>query len=149
MHITEIRVQLLPRPIDKLCAFVRLTVEDALVVRDIKVIEGAAGRFVAMPSRKLLERCAACGGKNPVRSRFCATCGVRVAPTARAPEGARRYADVCHPINQAARASLEATVLEAYQAELARSLEPGYRPTQLDEFDYDDCALHAHDGAGR
>ncbi|MEZ6013936.1 MAG: SpoVG family protein [Planctomycetota bacterium] len=161
MRITEIRVQILSRPTsadgnheggasppkapaaspsdtradDKLRAFVRITVDDALVVRDIKVIEGPHGPFVAMPSRRLMERCPACSGRNPLGARFCASCGAPVRPRAGAPLGARRYADVCHPVNQAARAELEAVVLGEYWAERERSEQPGYQVTVLDEVD--------------
>ncbi len=34
------------------------------VIRDLKIIEGAKGFFVAMPSRKLTDRCGHCGTKN-------------------------------------------------------------------------------------
>ena len=51
MKLTEIRVKLLPRQTDKLRGFASITIDDCLVVRDIKVIEGGRGLFVAMPSR--------------------------------------------------------------------------------------------------
>ena len=56
MHITEIRIKLLSNQRDKLRAFASLTIDNCLVVRDIKIIEGGHGLFVAMPSRKLCDR---------------------------------------------------------------------------------------------
>ncbi len=50
MEITEIRITL--RDDDKLRAFASITLEDSLVIRGLKVIEGANGMFVAMPSRQ-------------------------------------------------------------------------------------------------
>jgi stage V sporulation protein G len=47
--ITEIRIS--TRHEDKLKAFVSITLNNALVVRGIKVIEGRERLFVAMPSR--------------------------------------------------------------------------------------------------
>ncbi len=51
MEITEITVTL--RNEEKLKAFVNVTFDDQFVVRGMKVIKGANGYFVSMPSRKL------------------------------------------------------------------------------------------------
>jgi stage V sporulation protein G len=50
MEITEVVV----RPIEdeKLRAYVSLTIENALVIKDIKIVEGKNGLFVSMPSRR-------------------------------------------------------------------------------------------------
>ncbi|MHB8078610.1 MAG: septation regulator SpoVG [Candidatus Krumholzibacteriia bacterium] len=50
MEITEIRVTL--RDDDKLRGFASITLDDCFVIRGLKVIAGANGIFVAMPSRK-------------------------------------------------------------------------------------------------
>ncbi|MBN2171895.1 MAG: septation regulator SpoVG [Candidatus Krumholzibacteriota bacterium] len=50
MEITEVRISL--RNDDKLKAFASITFDDCFVVRGLKIIEGANGTFVAMPSRK-------------------------------------------------------------------------------------------------
>jgi stage V sporulation protein G len=47
--ITEVRIAL--RNEDRLKAFVSVTLNQALVIRGIKIIEGRARHFVAMPSR--------------------------------------------------------------------------------------------------
>ena len=51
MEITEITVSI--RDEDKLKAFVNVTFENCFVVRGMKVIKGATGYFVSMPSRKM------------------------------------------------------------------------------------------------
>jgi stage V sporulation protein G len=51
MEITEITVSL--RDEDKLKAFVNVTFDDCFVVRGMKVIKGATGYFVSMPSRRM------------------------------------------------------------------------------------------------
>jgi len=51
MEITEITVSV--REEDKLKAFVNVTFDDCFVVRGMKVIKGATGYFVSMPSRKM------------------------------------------------------------------------------------------------
>ena len=52
MEITDIRI----RKIDgtgKMKAIVSVTFDDALVIHDVKVVEGDKGLFVAMPSKKM------------------------------------------------------------------------------------------------
>jgi stage V sporulation protein G len=51
MEITEITITL--RDEDKLKAFVNVTFDNCFVVRGMKVIKGATGYFVSMPSRKM------------------------------------------------------------------------------------------------
>ncbi len=50
MEITEVRV--FPVSEEKLKAYVTITFDDCFVVRDLKVIHGNNGLFVAMPSKK-------------------------------------------------------------------------------------------------
>lgn len=51
MEITEIRVHL--RNEDKLKAFATVTFDNCFVVRNMKIIEGAKGLILCMPSRKM------------------------------------------------------------------------------------------------
>ena len=50
MEITEVKV--FPVNEDRLKAYVSITIDDSFVVRDLKIIEGTNGLFVAMPSKK-------------------------------------------------------------------------------------------------
>jgi len=50
MKITEVKV--FPVNEDRLKAYVSITIENSFVVRDLKVIQGTGGLFVAMPSKK-------------------------------------------------------------------------------------------------
>lgn len=50
MEISEIRITL--RDDNKLKGFASITLENAFVIRGLKIIEGATGLFIAMPSRK-------------------------------------------------------------------------------------------------
>ncbi len=50
MEITDIKVH--PVNEDKLKAYVTIVMDDCFVVRDIKIIDGTTGLFVAMPSKK-------------------------------------------------------------------------------------------------
>ncbi|HEY3347157.1 MAG TPA: septation regulator SpoVG [Nitrospirota bacterium] len=50
MDVTEVKV--FPVSEDKLKAYVTITLDNSFVVRDLKIIEGKTGHFVAMPSKK-------------------------------------------------------------------------------------------------
>jgi stage V sporulation protein G len=50
MEITEVKV--FPVNEDRLKAYVSITIDNAFVIRDLKIIEGTSGLFVAMPSKK-------------------------------------------------------------------------------------------------
>jgi stage V sporulation protein G len=50
MNITEIKV--FPVDEDRLKAYVTIIIDGCFVVRDLKVIRGTNGMFVAMPSKK-------------------------------------------------------------------------------------------------
>ena len=51
MQITDVRVRKITKE-GKMIAIVSITLDDELVVHDIKVIEGDKGLFIAMPSKK-------------------------------------------------------------------------------------------------
>ena len=50
MKITEVRV--FPVSEERLKAYATITFDDCFVVRDLKIIHGNTGLFVAMPSKK-------------------------------------------------------------------------------------------------
>jgi stage V sporulation protein G len=141
MDITEIRVKLILNPRDKLRGFASVTIDDSLVIRDIKIIEGGKGLFVAMPSRKLHDRCPSCGTKNHVRARYCNECGTRLRSDRSQIDDRGRprlYADIAHPIHQEARDRVQGAILEEYHRELERSKQEGYVSQSFDDLDYED-----------
>ncbi len=126
MEITEVRVFLKDSPDKKLKAYVTVTFDNAFVVRNIKVIEGTSGLFIAMPSRKIKQACPKCGFKNELRSKYCNQCaaGLPLAPrptTPGASTGAQlEHRDIAHPITQPFREYLQKRILEAYEQEKAK-----------------------------
>ena len=52
MKITDIRIRLVNKEDAKLKAVASLTIEDSIVIHDIKIIDGREGLFISMPSRK-------------------------------------------------------------------------------------------------
>lgn len=138
MRITEVRIKLTEDPRSKLKAYCSVTFDDEFVVRDLKVVEGVRGPFVAMPSRKLSDRCARCGAKNNLQANYCQNCGVRLSVD-RAPRDesgrSRLHADLAHPINAACRDALHRAVIAAFTEEVERSKLAGYVPPTFDDLD--------------
>lgn len=125
MNITEVRVKLTEAKKNRLQAFCSITIDNDIVIRDLKIIEGYKGSFVAMPSRKLTDKCPKCGCKNHLRARFCNDCGYKL-DDKRAAGGDpgkkfKLYADTVHPINSTCRDEIEKKVLAAYQEEVEKS----------------------------
>ena len=141
MTITEVRIKLCEQNSERLLAFCSVTFDNAFVVRDLKIIDGTKGVFVAMPSRKLTDRCG-CGCKNHLRARFCNNCGSRLdeSRALRDPEGrAKLHADIAHPIHAGARESVQQAVVRSYHDEREKAKLPGYicRYDDVDGGDYD------------
>lgn len=138
MEITEVRIKLMEDSDDRLQAFCSVTFDDAFVVRDLKIIEGTNGPFVAMPSRKLTAHCPQCGCKNHLRASFCNQCGLRLSAerASRDAEGrAKLYADIAHPINSACREMIQSRVITEYRSELEASKQPGYVSRYDDDYE--------------
>lgn len=129
MEITEVRVFLKDSPDKKLKAYATVTFDNAFVVRNIKVIEGTGGLFIAMPSRKLKTQCPKCGFRNEVKSKYCNQCGAQL-PAVLRPVSAEQHEgstdaqsehrDIAHPITQTFRDYLQKKVLEAFETEKAK-----------------------------
>ena len=107
MEITEVRIFPKEGLNNKLRAYATITIDNAFVVRNIKVIEGRENLFVAMPSRKMKESCPKCNHKNEVRSKFCNECGSNIpnkviestAPNAQHDARQSEHKDIAHPIS--------------------------------------------------
>jgi stage V sporulation protein G len=139
MDISEVRVKMVANQDDRLKAFCSMTLDNEFVIRDIKIIEGTGGLFVAMPSRKMSDHCSKCGGKNHLRAKFCSNCGGRLSENRIKPDVHGRmklHADIAHPINAQCRKKIQETIIHAFDEELERSKQPGYQPIDLDEPDY-------------
>ena len=134
MEITEVRIFLRDNPATKLRAYATITFDNAFVVRNIKVIEGNKGLFVAMPSRRIEEPCPKCGAKNSLRSKYCNQCGGQLPQresttslestdtslAGEKPAHRSEHRDIAHPINMETREYIQKKILEAYEAEKAQ-----------------------------
>jgi len=164
MELTEVRINLCGEHGSRLKAFCSLTFDNTFVIRDVKLIDGNDGLFLAMPSRKLCDHCPSCKEKNHLRARYCNNCGRRLNESrylqyrngngncngnshgnghahgnSHGGHGSRLklHADIAHPINAECRQEIERRVLDAYDRELERSRQPGYVPPSLDGEDFE------------
>jgi len=130
VKITEVRIFKKDDSNKKLRAFVTITIDDAFVVRDIKVIEGSKGLFVAMPSRRMKDSCPSCGHRNELGSKFCNQCGANIeGVTSKSPQSDdtegrnNQHKDIAHPISLDCREYIQKTVLEAFEKDKGRPAE--------------------------
>jgi len=139
VEITEVRIKLMEEPGERLKAFCSITFDNCFVVRDLKIIDGSNGPFVAMPSRKLTTHCPGCGMKNHLRAQYCNQCGKRLSDS-RAPKDAdgraKLYADIAHPINSFCREMIQDVVINEFYEEIERAKQPGY-VSRYDDFDFE------------
>jgi len=138
ISISEVRIKLVASNAERLLAFCSITIDDGFCVRDLKVIEGSNGVFVAMPSRRITDRCHSCGHKNDLLSRYCSDCGhaLRLGRASRDAHGKLKlYSDVAHPCCQKARDVITTAVLNELSAERERSKAPGYVNTYDDPYE--------------
>ncbi|MFH1459812.1 MAG: septation protein SpoVG family protein [Candidatus Omnitrophota bacterium] len=127
MEVTEVRVFLRNKDSNKkLKAYVTVTFDNCFVVRDVKVIEGSKGLFVAMPSAKMKTTCPQCGHRNVIRSKYCNQCAVGleqqpVKPVINTDENRQtEHKDIAHPITPECREYIQKKVLEAYEQEMGK-----------------------------
>ncbi len=140
MEISEVRVKMVANKDDRLKAFCSMTLDNAFVIRDVKIIEGTGGLFVAMPSRKMSDHCEKCGGKNHLRAKYCNNCGTSLSENRARQDAKGRiklHADIAHPINAQCRKDIQETIVAAFEEELERSESPDYKPVDLDDYEYE------------
>lgn len=147
MDITEVRIKLMfADQEERLLGFCSVTFDHAFVVRDLKIIRGGTGPFVAMPSRKLMDRCQSCSYKNPLRAAYCNHCGTALDDdrSYKQPNGkAKLYTDIAHPINSTCRDLIQEVVLIAYEKEVLLAEQHDY---ECRYEDYGENDSHSENG---
>ena len=150
MEITEVRVALRESPEKRLKAYATLTFDHCFVVRNIKIIEGKNGLFVAMPSHKPKVACGRCHFKNDLGGRFCSQCGGAISRPLEHPAAgphttslgvgagtesteSQAHRDIAHPITVECRQYLQQKVLAAYEAERAKGSHSTSGSVDVDE----------------
>jgi len=124
MEITEIRIFPKEGQDKKLKAYTTVTFDNAFVVRNVKVIQGSNGLFIAMPSRKMKNSCPKCNFKNEIGSKFCNQCGAGLPAgdeNKTAADAKLEHRDIAHPITQEFREYLQTKILEAFKTEVGEA----------------------------
>jgi stage V sporulation protein G len=150
VEITEVRIKLMEGSSDRLRGFCSVTFDDSFVVRDLKIIQGNNGPFVAMPSRKLTANCSQCRTKNHLRANYCNHCGEKLKSGGIATDSSGRaklYADIAHPVNAECREMIQNRVVDELNQELELSTQPGYKSRYDEDFDDDSDFLDEINGS--
>ena len=100
MQVTDVKVKIMHSE-GNLKAYASVTFDDEFVVKDIKVIDGKNGLFIAMPSKPLKNR------RNE-----------EVAEEEYSEDRRNLHKDIAHPINAAAREKIQTAILAKYEEEL-------------------------------
>ncbi|MHC4841928.1 MAG: SpoVG family protein [Planctomycetota bacterium] len=127
MKVTEVRVKLAAEDDDKLLGYCSITLNDSFVIKDLKIIQGDNAPFIAMPSRKITDKCSKCGYKNHLRAKFCNECGNKQNPNRAEMDDrgrAKLHFDLVHPIRSDVRDYVHEAIIEAYQQERDRTRGP-------------------------
>ncbi len=131
MKITEVRIKLATEDNPnngRIRAYCSVILDDGFAIHDIKLIDGHKGLFLAMPARKVLDRCPECREKNPVLAKYCNDCGVRLQDNRAAiqPNGHPRiFMDLASPTTPSVRDYFSRTVIDAYHAKIGRAQTVG------------------------
>lgn len=135
MEISDVQIKLIGNGDERLKASCTIAIDGDFVIRDVKIIEGTNGLFVAMPSRKLTDHCPKCRSKNHLRARYCNNCGAQLDDGRWMQKGGatQLHAEIAHPINSDCREKMHNRVIAAYEAELARHGDEG--GTIADDYD--------------
>ncbi|MGB0717487.1 MAG: SpoVG family protein [Phycisphaerae bacterium] len=119
MEITDVRIKPISDSSERLKAVCTITFDDVFVVRDIKIVDGVNGMFVAMPSRKVSVSCPSCGHKNAIRARYCNECGTRLPSQEASSQDddgrSKMHRDIAHPITSEFRSMIQSTVIERFE----------------------------------
>ena len=144
MEITEVRVAVRESQSQfrsgtgekRLKAYATVTFDNCFVVRNIKIIDGKNGLFVAMPSRKPKLTCGRCAFKGEMGQRFCPQCGAHMPRPMALTEGefgeSASHRDIAHPITAEFRQYVQQKILDTYEAERAKDQGAPVRRAEMD-----------------
>ena len=121
MKITAVDILIAQvRSDSKLRAYCNLIIDFDFAAKEFRVVEPEPGKLIlSMPSRKRTASCPACRTYNPLRARYCNSCGDELVFTEPrdGPGGSPYHEDLFHPIHSTARRWMEDAILGVYRAE--------------------------------
>lgn len=110
LEITEVIVE--PTPAGKVVAYCSITLNGALAIRNIRLIDVGAGAFMAMPNQRARVACPTCSGPTAIGLPYCGRCG---APVPEAPPECPVHHDTCFPVSAEARRFIQDAVMAEYR----------------------------------
>jgi stage V sporulation protein G len=136
LPITEVRMEVINAESDpdsfEVAAYCSVTIADAFVIRDVRLMHARGKLGVSMPARKIADHCPSCSTKNHLRANFCNRCGAKLDPFRNPPRYHRDteittrdglHADIAHPINQGMRDTINQAVIAAFHHEIGQTQE--------------------------
>ena len=93
---------------ERVLAYVSIVIDEAFVVRDLRLIRANDKLFLAMPNREVTRPCRRCAAACGASHRFCNACGAQLEP-----QRVVRL-DMVQPITAEFRQTLEKEVLAAF-----------------------------------
>lgn len=124
MEITSISLMIPKAICDNLRAYATITIDNMIMIHDIRLIEKEGVMFIAMPNRHRHKHCKNCNYKNPVDGRFCTQCGKSLPPYVKEIDG-RITVDTVHPIHNQARDFITDAIIAAYTKQQRSAHEAG------------------------
>jgi len=117
MKVTRVEIVIPWKRPENLLAYCTIELDRCFVVHGVRLINGPAGWFVAMPSKKAGDRCQGCGAQNDFDEKFCSQCGKERLnrPMMVSEPRAKKHQDIAHPITQEFRRELHEAVFAAYR----------------------------------
>jgi DNA-binding cell septation regulator SpoVG len=106
------------KPKTKLLAYVEVTLDDLLCIRDVRLLRTAEGRLIiSMPDQKLHGHCPDCRMKCYLQDQYCRRCGKKIdLPIHVPPDGSRPiiYRDIVFPVQAWFRSYLTDEIIRLY-----------------------------------
>jgi DNA-binding cell septation regulator SpoVG len=119
MRMTNIEIHLTSSEVkqrDGVFAFVKITLDESILIRDLKILQHKGFLRLGMPSRKILHPCPSCRRTTDVTHDFCSRCGHRLPEPVGLPS--KFHLDLVHPINEEFRIWMENEVAKAYNQQV-------------------------------
>lgn len=124
MRVTETTIQLAGEDPnftrEGVLAYVNIVLDNALAVKNLRLVRTKNRLIVCMPSRDMLRNCPKCRGRVPISGKYCRHCGGKLPYQSTD----KVSMDMVHPISSELRTHIEHVVKEAYQHKRA-TMEKG------------------------
>lgn len=127
MKITRVNIRLANDSENpNLLCHASITLDDCLVIHDLKVIMGKNRRFVSMPQRRMTDRCHDCNAANPLSSYYCHACGFKLLNRQGHINIQGISLELLHPLTRECREAIEEEVIWHFDNEIEQVRQHGH-----------------------